>query len=118
MASDRRYGGRRRRSAREWAHLVGAWKRSGLTAKEFGASEGVSAHSLGWWRWRLRSRSGVAAVRFARVDVQADAAPAGKSMASPTWELVTKRGTLRVHDGIGEEPLHAVLRALLGEIDK
>jgi hypothetical protein len=45
-----------RRTAKQWAGLVARWKRSGLSAGEFGASVGVDAHSLHWWRWALRKR--------------------------------------------------------------
>lgn len=29
------------------------WKRSGLTAAEFGAREGFAGKQLSWWKWRL-----------------------------------------------------------------
>jgi hypothetical protein len=46
------------RASREtWAKRVERWKDSGLTAKEFAAELGISAHSLSWWRWRLSSQS-------------------------------------------------------------
>jgi len=113
MASRAEYGGSRRRSAREWAHLIRAWKRSGRTAKDFAASEGVSAHSLSWWRWRLRSARIVSGVRLARVDVEPEAVVTSDSAGTSSWELVTRRGTLRVYRGIDEERLRAVLRALV-----
>ena len=31
------------------------WLRSGLTAKEFAASEGVNANTLAYWKWHLSS---------------------------------------------------------------
>jgi len=45
-----------RRTAKQWARLIARWKRSGLSAGEFGAKVGVDAHSLHWWRWSLRKR--------------------------------------------------------------
>lgn len=45
-------------STRElWAKRVERWKDSGLTAKQFASEVGINAHSLSWWKWRLRSGS-------------------------------------------------------------
>jgi hypothetical protein len=106
------HGSRRRRSAQEWTLLIQAWNASRLTAKEFAASHGVSAESLGWWRWRLRSASDAARVRLARVEVEPEGIATTDSAAG-SWEIVTERGTLRVHEGIDAEPLRMVLRALV-----
>lgn len=38
-----------------WAKRVDAWKKSELTAKEFGAKHGLRAGTLSWWSWRLAS---------------------------------------------------------------
>ena len=37
----------------QWAERVERWRRSGLTAKRFAASIGVSPGSLTHWAWRL-----------------------------------------------------------------
>jgi hypothetical protein len=50
-----------RESRETWAKRVERWKDSGLTAKEYAAEVGISAHSLTWWKWRLSSKSGIAA---------------------------------------------------------
>ena len=39
--------------AAEWAKRVERWKRSGLSAEEFSAREGLRAARLSWWRWYL-----------------------------------------------------------------
>lgn len=44
---------RQRATRSEWAKRVGAWKKSGLSAGEFAAREGLSASSLSWWSWKL-----------------------------------------------------------------
>jgi hypothetical protein len=40
-------------TAAGWARRVEQWKRSGLTAAEFGAREGFEGRQLSWWKWRL-----------------------------------------------------------------
>lgn len=37
----------------EWSRRVGQWRRSGLTATEFGRRSGVNAGTLSHWAWRL-----------------------------------------------------------------
>jgi hypothetical protein len=45
------------RETREvWARRVRRWKKSGLTAKDFAAREGVNAKTLSYWRWKLGAR--------------------------------------------------------------
>ena len=39
----------------EWGERVKRWKRSGLSAQEFGQAEGLKAQQLHWWSWKLRS---------------------------------------------------------------
>jgi hypothetical protein len=44
------------RTSREtWAKRVEQWKDSGLSGPEFAQELGISAHSLSWWKWRLRA---------------------------------------------------------------
>ena len=44
-----------RRSRAEWRAIVQRQARSGLSVTRFAARERLSAQSLFWWRWRLRS---------------------------------------------------------------
>jgi transposase len=37
----------------EWKKRVEKWNKSGKTADEFAAEEGIQAKQLGWWRWKL-----------------------------------------------------------------
>ncbi len=46
----------KKRMAKEWSTVVERWQRSGLTAKEFAATEGLVASTLSWWRWHLGSK--------------------------------------------------------------
>jgi transposase-like protein len=40
-------------SRNEWRKRVARWKESGLTAKEFGAREGINPGTLYFWRYKL-----------------------------------------------------------------
>lgn len=42
----------------DWAKRVAAWKRSGLTAVEFGERTGTLPKKLYWWSWFLKRREG------------------------------------------------------------
>jgi hypothetical protein len=42
----------------EWKRRVARWRRSGLTAKEFSAREGLNASTLSFWSWKLGSTVG------------------------------------------------------------
>jgi len=44
-------------TAAGWARRVERWKRSGLTAAEFGAREGFDGKQLSWWKWHLSQRA-------------------------------------------------------------
>lgn len=44
----------KRRSRTWWQQTVARWQRSGLTAAEFAAREGLSARTLSWWTSTLR----------------------------------------------------------------
>lgn len=39
----------------EWKKRVERWNKSGKTADEFAAGEGLKAKQLVWWRWKLRT---------------------------------------------------------------
>lgn len=47
----------RRRSKSEWRALVERFERSGVSASAFSRKVGVSARTLGFWRWKLRQPS-------------------------------------------------------------
>lgn len=44
---------RQRKSASEWAAVVGQWQASGLTAEEFGQRNDINGKVLSWWKWHL-----------------------------------------------------------------
>jgi hypothetical protein len=115
-----RTGTGERRSATEWAKLVAEWEQSGLDRNAFAASRRVNARQLSWWRWRLRGavRSRAVDIRLVKVDVEREPRSKvdhGRATELGSWELATSRGVLRVHEGISEVALEAVLAALVGK---
>jgi hypothetical protein len=107
----------RRRSAREWARLVAAWKNSGKSAADFAVTRGVEPGTLTWWKWKLTSRTAAPAedLRLVAVEIApAVTAPAmATEIASPAWELTSAHGeVLRVYRSIAPAELAAVLSAL------
>jgi hypothetical protein len=102
---------RARRSAQEWARLVEEWRRSGLSAGEFGAVHGVRPGALSWWKWRLTRQSSSSPLALRLVPLQVEPVPRVREGAC--WELVSAGGhVLRVHGDIAEGDLAAVLAAL------
>jgi transposase len=107
----------RRQSAREWAWLVEAWKKSGETAADFAAAHGVKPGRLTWWKWKLTARTAAPteALRLVAVEIApAATAPAtATEITSPAWELSSAHGeVLRVYRSITPAELAAVLSAL------
>ena len=39
-----------------WGKRIERWRRSGLTAAQFGAREGVNPHTLAFWKWKYPGR--------------------------------------------------------------
>ncbi len=112
-----------RRTAREWARVIAAWRKSGKSADEFAAARGLSPRTLTWWRWRLATKPvspllPPAPLRLVPVSLAAEPTPTPDpprlpAEVAPAWEIVTARGhVLRVHRGIDGAELAAVLAAL------
>jgi len=57
----------KRGTRKQWAERVECWQRSGQTAREFAAREGVRASTLSWWKGELR-RAARASARFIEVE--------------------------------------------------
>ena len=107
----------RRRSAREWARLVAAWKASGRSAADFAATRGIEPSRLTWWKWKLTSRTASPSEELRLVAVEiapaATAPAAATEIASPAWEITSAHGdVLRVYRSIAPAELAAVLSAL------
>jgi transposase len=92
----------------EWSEWVERWQKSGLSAEEFGAREGIKPKQLGWWRWKLRSSAPAPEVRFLPVHVlDPPGSPAG---AGATLEVALPNGrVVRVPPGFNAAMLERVL---------
>lgn len=91
----------------EWAERVDRWQRSGLSAKDFAASERIESRRLLWWRWKLRSSS-PPAQRFLPVRVVDSAArPAGSG--APLEIALPNGRVVRVPPGFDPAMLERVL---------
>ena len=78
----------------EWAKRVRRWERSGLPLREFAEREGLSARSLGWWRWRLAKDGEVRATVVEEAAAPALSFVRLEAEAQPTamLEVVLKNG--------------------------
>ena len=84
------------RETREvWARRVRRLQKSGLTASEFAAREGVNAKTLSYWKWKLgterAAEPGTKRASFVEV-VPED----GGAVASSAREVVVERERIRV----------------------
>lgn len=104
---------RKRRSEEQWREIVGRWRGSGESAREFAAREGVVSGTLSWWGNRLktdaprRARDAKQAFAPLRVTSSSSLSVAGRV------EVVTPSGlVVRVSGAVSEVELVAVLRAV------
>jgi transposase len=107
---------RKRRSEEQWREIVGRWRASGESAREFAAREGVVSGTLSWWGNRLKAELPRRA-RESKAKVQAFAplrvTSSSSSSATGRVEVVTPRGlVVRVSGVVSEAELTAVLRAV------
>lgn len=72
-----------RKASEVWATRVERWRRSGLTAAQFAAREGINRHTLAYWKWKLRHGWQPSPRRASR--------PAGVVRAADFVELVATR---------------------------
>ena len=66
-----------------WAERVHQWQRSGLTAPQFAASEGINVSTLRWWAWRIRMPASRSLPSFIEVAVPAQPDVAGIEIVLP-----------------------------------
>lgn len=93
-----------------WAVRVRDWKRSGLTAAEFGQREGLRPRTLTWWSSELR-RSPVALAKPPVVEVMV----APRAATASSLEVVLTSGTrVMVPIGFDETTLGRLLTVLEG----
>ena len=105
----------------KWSRRIAAWKRSGLSAHEFAAREGVARSTLYWWSSQLKRQREAAthgdgapeALRLVAVEVGADAVME-TSTGAVKWELSTSHGhVLRAFGAVDAVCLGRLLAALL-----
>ena len=101
---------------------VAAWRASGASIAAFAKEQGIGDGRLRWWRDRLRDAADSEAAKvearsegleLVRVEVP-EHGPRRADTAG-TWEIITPRGQLRVHESIGVSELRVVLSVLVGE---
>lgn len=90
-----------RRSRSWWKGAVARWKRSGLTAVEYAAREGLSARTLSWWTSALRrdtraARGSGEAVEVAPIEI---ALPARAQREDGRLEIAVGGAVLRIDVG-------------------
>lgn len=101
----------------EWAERVGRWEASGLSAALFAARTGISAKSLVWWRWKLRSLPQVAlapALDFLPVRV-VDTRAHPPSTVEPIEIALPNGRVVRVPTGFDAAELERVLAIASGQ---
>src|SRR5581483_10199918 len=70
------------KTSEAWAKRVERW-RSGLTAAQFAAREGINRHTLTYWKWKMR--------RAAQMPPRRELEPLGVVHAEDFVELVAPR---------------------------
>jgi len=97
----------------EWKKRVERWNKSGKTADEFAAGEGLKAKQLVWWRWKLGAECAAAPKDTAApsfVPVRVVEPRAALVLRSALMEIVLPNGLIvRVAPGFDLEALTHVL---------
>ena len=96
----------------EWKKRVERWNKSGKTADEFAAGEGLKAKQLVWWRWKLGAECAPLkdAVAPSFLPVRVVEPRAAPVLRSALIEIVLPNGlVVRVGPGFDLEALTHVL---------
>ncbi len=95
-----------RETREQWRERVARWQSSGMTAGEFAARHGVSAHTLRHWAWKLGRASGEARA-LARVPpmIEVHARP----VADDRFEIELGSRRVRVPASFDADALRRVL---------
>jgi hypothetical protein len=99
-----------RRSAQDWAALVGELDASGLSVSHFAARQGLSARTLAWWRWKVRQGQVERpddGIRFVELAVEPD--PAGTAIVLRIERFGME---IEIRPGFDPELLRTVVGAL------
>lgn len=103
---------RANRSPAEWSELVGAWRASGLSGREFAEARDIGLASLYGWAARLESEDGIGSPGFTEVAVaETDRSSARCEAQGAHIELVARSGrVIRVVGSVDAEALRVVLQ--------
>src|SRR5262245_59956082 len=97
-----------------WERRVRRWERSGLSAAEFAAREGVNPRTLSFWKLKLgRSRLPDANRQRASVEF-VEVVPEAVPQQDAATEIVVERYRVRLDRGADEATLARVLDAVRG----
>jgi transposase len=103
-----------RGSRTAWERRVRRWERSGQTASEFAAREGVNPRTLSFWKWKLgRSRLPSSTERQPSVDF-VEVVPEPVLQRDAPIEVVIERYRVRLDRRADEATLARVLDAVRG----
>lgn len=93
----------------KWRALIAAQEKSGLTARAFAESRGITPTTMYWWRCRLRRRP----ARAELVQVVEHEVAVDDHRGSADFELrIDSAVTLRIPAGFDEGELRRLVRAL------
>lgn len=104
----------KKRTAADWAKLVGGWRRSGLDGPQYAASTGLPIEQLRWWKWRLgkiaAATTGARSTAMVRVEVRPPTADSPLKLASASAiEISRGAWTVRVASDFDSHTLAQVL---------
>lgn len=95
-----------------WRRLIAAQSKSGMTVREFAATEGIAASTLYWWRSKLR-RNRRESPELVPVEVIEGSPERSPGTSSDGFELqIGGTMTLRVPASFDEAELRRLIRAL------
>lgn len=99
-------------TASKWRGLIAAQSKSGMTVREFAATEGIAAATFYWWRSKLR-RDRLDHAALVPVEVIARSPKPYRGTPSTAFELeIDGAMTLRIRAGFDEGDLRRLIRAL------
>ena len=102
-----------RESRAAWARRIRRWERSGRTAAEFAAREGVNPRTLAFWKWKLGSSTLLSSSRRRPAVDFVEVVPEAVTRQGAV-EIVVERYRVRLDRTGDEATLARVLDALRG----
>lgn len=97
-------------ATRIWRKRVAQWRRSGLTAEQFCAREGLASNTLRHWSWRLgreQRDEGAEAIKFVKIEP-----PSRGRSGSLVVELGDASDRIRIESTIERSVLEMVIDVL------